>query len=345
VELLIGLPLLAIALLVAASIFLRQQDSNESASRTMTKEPVSSDTSTSKQTSCKFCINCGTEVVRLAKFCHACGTPTILREKISAAPQVEVAPAGQTNQDDIQKHEVAKPELSEKQVQEKAQLESLGKQAIELAGADTELGKGLQGSLDRAIQAVVDGNGKLAKFYAEGLAEIIEEVEAQAATEPVKDTLDRTLSHGETRVQKRNKQEQMLSATEKQQRLAELSKILGNTARSLPSEGNVIEWMEGQSKTHDQLIRLIVEDKQLSETMAEYHADKDTLENIYSGLKYSGGGQWVAGSYLPVAALATEPTLRFLLKCVGTENTEEQWTQIVMTLIRYFESGSTGPVE
>ena len=83
----------------------RRQDSIESAPRKMTQETVSSDTSTSKQINFKFCINCSTKVVRSAKFCHACGTPTILRETISTAPQVEGPPSGQTSQDDIQKNE------------------------------------------------------------------------------------------------------------------------------------------------------------------------------------------------------------------------------------------------
>jgi hypothetical protein len=55
-----------------------RQDSIESAPRRMTQEPESSDTSTSKQSRFKFCINCGAEAILAAKFCHACGTPTNL---------------------------------------------------------------------------------------------------------------------------------------------------------------------------------------------------------------------------------------------------------------------------
>jgi hypothetical protein len=56
----------------------RRQDSTESTPQKMTQEPESSDTSTSKQSRFKFCINCGAEAILVAKFCHACGTPTNL---------------------------------------------------------------------------------------------------------------------------------------------------------------------------------------------------------------------------------------------------------------------------
>jgi hypothetical protein len=138
----------------------------------------------------------------------------------------------------------------------------------------------------------------------------------------------------------------MFKAIKKQYRMAKLSKILGNPE---PMGGSTfLESMEAYSEAKDQLMCLIVEDTQLSTIMAEYHADKDTLERIYGGLLNTGGGQMVAGGYLPVAALATNPTLRFLLRRApkeGAENAAEEWARIVIMLIRYYESGSTGQVE
>jgi hypothetical protein len=63
----------------------RRQDSTESAPRRMTQEPAASDTSTSKQSRFKFCINCGAEAILAAKFCGECGAK-VYRGEVQQQP-------------------------------------------------------------------------------------------------------------------------------------------------------------------------------------------------------------------------------------------------------------------
>ncbi len=111
-------------------------------------------------------------------------------------------------------------------------------------------------------------------------------------------------------------------------------------------EGMLTAKKSAQEVAEEELYDLIESDPELSEILSAYRADRDTLEHIYRQLLFCGAGQWVQGEYVPASALATPPTLDFILRAQANPqfDQEDDWLFISSKLIEYFESGSVGPL-
>ena len=107
------------------------------------------------------------------------------------------------------------------------------------------------------------------------------------------------------------------------------------------------EDLEATYQGQKELFTLVLNDADLVGIMNEYGADQLSIEDIYKSMLKHGGAMWVAGGFLPAAALATKPTLRYLLTHYRRTPplSEGEWKSLLVTLLTYYESGRSGPVQ
>ena len=97
------------------------------------------------------------------------------------------------------------------------------------------------------------------------------------------------------------------------------------------------------------LFDMICADPDLSRVMRSHNVARPQLEEVYQILIAAGAGLWARGAYVAVAALATIPTLDFVLRSsTGSlpEGWEERdrWPGIVGRLCDYYDAGRVGPL-
>jgi hypothetical protein len=99
-----------------------------------------------------------------------------------------------------------------------------------------------------------------------------------------------------------------------------------------------------RERAREKLFDLIEGDRDLRAVMAMHGATRETLAAEYLALEATGAGQWVGGAYIPPAAIATLPTLEFILrerKRTDIDN-QNKAVGIASTLIEYYGSDSMG---
>lgn len=97
-------------------------------------------------------------------------------------------------------------------------------------------------------------------------------------------------------------------------------------------------------RAEEELYDLIENDPDLKAIMRQYGATRQTLRDIYRKLLDVGLGQWVGSTHLASAALATNPTLRFILHETQA-NPSRIDRGIGARLLKYYMDGSLGPVK
>ena len=96
-----------------------------------------------------------------------------------------------------------------------------------------------------------------------------------------------------------------------------------------------------KERAEEELYDLIQTDPDLRQVMTAYGATRETLEMIYHKLCVHGAGQWVRGAYVPVATIATNPSLVHILRTLheATDLDEyNRWLKLSHELLQYFDS-------
>jgi hypothetical protein len=91
----------------------------------------------------------------------------------------------------------------------------------------------------------------------------------------------------------------------------------------------------------------ILADPDLSAALLEHNASEQTLDRIYWGIFRNLGGQWIGNTFLPVAAMTAEHSLRYLLNNVAALDPEKQneaAKRVILTLYEYYRRGGNGPL-
>lgn len=143
----------------------------------------------------------------------------------------------------------------------------------------------------------------------------------------------------------------VFSTMRKNLALSKLMKQIAPEMGSADDARRAFDIMHGRrpqsAGAEEQLFELVSNDPDLSEIRARYGATTQLMPKIYRHLKGNGAGQWVNGAYVPAAAIATKPSLEYLLHNL-TENRARQkagepslddhnfWLRMSYDMVEYF---------
>lgn len=134
-------------------------------------------------------------------------------------------------------------------------------------------------------------------------------------------------------------------------RNAKLPRLMRRIGRTLGPDEMYLILRSGEPGDHDralnELLDMICTDPDLSRVMRSHSTSRAQLEEIYHILIAAGAGQWVRGAYVAAAAIATIPTLAFVLESSAGRlpkgwNESDRWPGIVGRLLDYYEAGRVG---
>lgn len=98
----------------------------------------------------------------------------------------------------------------------------------------------------------------------------------------------------------------------------------------------------GNSDKHkavEDLFRLVLNDRDLSAIMRMHGATETTIRDAYRNLVLCGAGQWVNGAYVAAAAIATNPSLDYILSELARgdpADPRDYWPRISAEMVNYF---------
>ena len=90
-----------------------------------------------------------------------------------------------------------------------------------------------------------------------------------------------------------------------------------------------------------ELYDLVETDPDLRQIMTTYGATRETLKLIYDQLCVHGAGQWVKGAFVPAAAIATNPSLLYILRTLHEPTDLDEynrWLKLSYELLQYFDT-------
>ena len=134
-------------------------------------------------------------------------------------------------------------------------------------------------------------------------------------------------------------------------KLMRIMKRLGHGGARRSLESVVDAALSGRKSeselAQEDLFDLVLSDADLSVLIRRHGSNRDELRNIYQMLVLSGAGQWIRGGFVPAAALATIPTLDYILSSLrhnAQADPRDLSLVIASDLIEYYQSGRMGPV-
>jgi hypothetical protein len=119
-----------------------------------------------------------------------------------------------------------------------------------------------------------------------------------------------------------------------QAKLKKLARAIASGSDSPVTIQDVIGGNPRRSASEKELFALIEGEPALQSVLAQHGATRQDLKRAHEGLLDCGGGQWVAGHYLAVSALAFPTTLDLVLR--GTRGNRTR-VGLVSELADYFK--------
>lgn len=95
-----------------------------------------------------------------------------------------------------------------------------------------------------------------------------------------------------------------------------------------------------QTQAENELIQGVFQDPELARFVLDQNITEEKLRTIFHSLTLYGAGQWVNGVYVAVAAIATRPSLDYLMGRLDYyDNFPEiqKWPKISDDMVKFFE--------
>ena len=103
-----------------------------------------------------------------------------------------------------------------------------------------------------------------------------------------------------------------------------------------------------QTQAENDLIQGIFQDPELASFVMEQGLTEERLRTIFHSLNLYGAGQWVNGVYAAVAAIATRPSLEYLMGRLDYyDNFPEiqKWAKVSEDMVKFFEYSTHSRLE
>lgn len=106
---------------------------------------------------------------------------------------------------------------------------------------------------------------------------------------------------------------------------------------------------EAKERALEELLDLVLADAQLAAICREFGIERSHLEQYYHAVRLYGGEHWERGAFVCAAAIATAPTLRYVVSSAQATlpsdwTEQDRWLSVTTTLCEYYRNGTLGPV-
>ncbi len=98
----------------------------------------------------------------------------------------------------------------------------------------------------------------------------------------------------------------------------------------------------GREAAEDQLVQLVLGDRQLARIADRYKVGPSELKATYRRLVAVGAGQWERGHWVAASTFAFGATLDYVLRELSDSATYEKSIEVASRLLDYFERGGVG---